>query len=379
MMSDFNSLFPSFLTNCVQLKTALTPVAYLLLTAGLITAAIGEHQSVTAIMRTLGRTIVYIILLTFIVSWGNQLCQFVADAVKNQLGVDPGNVFQQYAAMLIPQKSQSGQHGLLEWIFSSGGSFVESVVTGILWMVGIVAEFIVFLANIVQHFILYLGYTLSPIFIGFLAFERLRGVGYSYLLNMLGVILWPLGWAVAAIVTSGLLSFMTSHQLQGGVIYGLQNLLGVCLLGIWMIFSTMAVPVIIQKALASGALMGGELLSGARSATKNAAASGISTGGAILSAGLPVAASGAGAAVLAGAAAVGGAAAAAGSFVKSASGDFSSSMTSALAQVAVNSLGRQQRHAKPAQFAEGDRTGEKSVNAALAKNRNSYDGGSGKN
>jgi hypothetical protein len=33
-MTDFNSLFPNFLSQCSQLKTTLMPVAYLLLVAG---------------------------------------------------------------------------------------------------------------------------------------------------------------------------------------------------------------------------------------------------------------------------------------------------------------------------------------------------------
>ena len=103
-MNDFNSLFPSFLNDCVQLKTALMPIAYLLLTAGMISTTIADHRSVSAMMRKFGRTIVYIVLLTFLVTWGNQLSQLFSDFVKNQLGVDPANVFEQVQGGSHPQK-----------------------------------------------------------------------------------------------------------------------------------------------------------------------------------------------------------------------------------------------------------------------------------
>ena len=65
-----------------------------------------------------------------------------------------------------------------------------------------------FWAYIIQKFILFSGY----------AFRRcssvhgdppLRSIGSRYLTNIVGVLLWPLGWAVAALITQGILDFMT--------------------------------------------------------------------------------------------------------------------------------------------------------------------------
>jgi len=91
------------------------------------------------------------------------------------------------------------------------------------------------------------------IFIGMLAFPSLQNVGRNYLLNLLGIMIWPLGWGVAGLITQGMIDFMTdqsflSSQNASGVIgYSLQNLMGLAFLGIWIIFSTIAAPVIIQK------------------------------------------------------------------------------------------------------------------------------------
>ena len=44
-MGDFNSMFPNFLAQCLSLKTLLTPVAFLLVTGGLMASTIAHHRS----------------------------------------------------------------------------------------------------------------------------------------------------------------------------------------------------------------------------------------------------------------------------------------------------------------------------------------------
>lgn len=70
---------------------------------------------------------------------------------------------------------------------------------------------------------------------------------------------------------------MQTNPLVGNELYSLQNLMGVAFLGIWLIFSTIAAPLIIQKAIATGALAASQLLSGAFAAGRTAAATGATT------------------------------------------------------------------------------------------------------
>ena len=62
--------------------------------------------------------------------------------------------------------------------------------------------------------LLNLGYALSPLLIGFMAIPALKHTGNRYLLNLVGVLLWPLGWALAALVTQGILDFMTDPSFE---------------------------------------------------------------------------------------------------------------------------------------------------------------------
>jgi hypothetical protein len=283
-MADFNNMFPQFLQQALQLKSLLTPVAYLLITGGLIAATISAHQNPAANLRVLGKMIVLVSILVYLPTWGNQIVTVVDDTVTNTLNVNPAQIQDQYKAALEMKKSGDGTNQswwdkVVEW----RASMVEALMTVAFTLLGWIASAIVWWAYILQNAILFIGYALSPIFIGMLAFPSVQEVGRRYLMNLLGVMLWPLGWGVAALVTQGVLNFMTDRSfldasvVAGNDLYSLQNLMGLAFLGIWLIFSTIAAPVIIQKAIATGSSAGSDLFGGAFAAGRTAAGTGAAT------------------------------------------------------------------------------------------------------
>ena len=68
--------------------------------------------------------------------------------------------------------------------------------------------------------------------------------------------------SIGTVLTAGLIDFMSDQSFlaSGGIAagagYGLQNLMGLAVLAIWLISSTIAGPIIIQKAIATGAQVG---------------------------------------------------------------------------------------------------------------------------
>src|SRR6185436_2313135 len=94
------------------------------------------------------------------------------------------------------------------------GFTVETLISGVLWLIGHFASLLLVWAYIIQEFILFSGYALSPLLIGFMAVTPLRSVGSRYMLNLAGVLLWPLGLRVAALITQGILDFMTDPTLK---------------------------------------------------------------------------------------------------------------------------------------------------------------------
>ena len=101
-----------------------------------------------------------------------------------------------------------------------------------------------------------------------MAIPALKHIGNRYLLNLVGVLLWPLGWAAAALITQGILDFMTDPSLQyidpTSTLPDLQKTIGVAAVGFWIIFSTVAAPVIIQNVITHGIQAGGQFAGGRR-------------------------------------------------------------------------------------------------------------------
>jgi hypothetical protein len=264
-MNNFDTLFPNFLNQCAEMNRVLTPIAFVLLAIGIVSSTVTGHRSPSAYLRTIGRTLAFVTVLSYLSTWGNEVAAVVDTTVKETLKADPSAVYAQYQKALAISKGTSGSTNSGSkswWDLLDAQSIFEAIVSGALYLLGLLASVIVFYAYLVQKFILYLGYALAPIFIGFLAVRTLHSIGVGFLLGYAGVLIWPLGWGAASILTSGLIGFMTDQSFlasggfSGGANYGLQNLIGLAALALWLISSTIAAPIIIQKAIATGAQVG---------------------------------------------------------------------------------------------------------------------------
>ena len=283
-MGEFNTLFPNFLTAVKTMRETLLPVAFVLFVVGLMMPIPSAPRSVRGLLLPLGKFVVLALVLAQLPTWGDKISVITNETVTQTLKVDPAKVYDNYTAKLKTQKGAGGANkSWWQKLFEPDAALFEVLISGVLFLFGLLASIIVFYAYLVQSFILYIGYALSPIFIGFLAVRALNGIGTTYCLGLVGVMLWPLGWGCAAMLTDGLLDFMTDQTFlsanlgaPGAAGYGFQNLIGLAALGVWLIFSTIAAPVIIQKAISSGAQAGAAMLSGAATAGVAAATTGAS-------------------------------------------------------------------------------------------------------
>src|SRR5437660_3292654 len=281
-MGSFNSMFPNFLDRCLELKNVLMPLAYLLITGGLIAATIARHQSASAHLRAFGKTIVLIMLLVYLPNWGNQVVSVVDSTVKDVLKVNPAKIHDQYKAALEFKKTAEGEKSWWEKLMDWRAAPLEWLLTGIFMFLGWLASAIMWWAYLIQTAILYLGYSLSPVFVGFFMVPSLTEVGRRYFLKLVGVMFWPLGWGVAGLVTEGMIDFMTDRSFlsvpgAGSELYSLQNMMGLAFLGIWIIFSTIAAPLILQRSVETGSSAAAEMISGAFAAGRTASMAGATT------------------------------------------------------------------------------------------------------
>lgn len=295
-MATFDQLFPTFLQKCAELHELLRIVAFMLFIVGTILLVAHGFTGKT-LMLHLVRLFILTALLVMLPQWGNQAQQLLQTSILDGLGVDPSQVHEQYNQLLVIKRDTGNDRSWWDIIGDLNAFTVEILITGILWLVGQFASLLLFWAYIIQKFILFTAYALSPLLIGFMAIRPLRSVGSRYLMHIMGVLIWPLGWAVAALITQGILDFMTDPSSRffdpTASFYSLQATVGVAVVAFWIVFSTISAPVVIQKVLSYGSLAGGQLISGAFGSFFQTAATTAGAAAVASSTGLPLATVGA--------------------------------------------------------------------------------------
>ena len=265
-MATFEQLFPTFLQKCAELHELLRIVAFMLFIVGTI-LLVSHGFTAKALMLHLVRLFVLTALLVMLPQWGNQAQQLLQTSILDGLGVDPSQVHEQYNHLLEVRRDTDSEHSWWDILGDLNAFTVEILITGILWLVGQFASLMLFWAYIIQKFILFSAYALSPLMIGLMAIRPLKSVGGRYLMHIVGVLIWPLGWAVAALITQGILDFMTDPSSRffdpTASFYSLQATFGVAVVAFWIVFSTISAPIVIQKVLSYGSLAGGPLIFGA--------------------------------------------------------------------------------------------------------------------
>ena len=278
-MNNFEAIFPTFLAKCGELHTLLLSMAFALFVTGIIMTVHHRFSHRVALHLTV-RLMVLTSLLVYLPAWGNLLQTLLHDSIIQGLGVDPAQTYAEFVALLIIKRDPSTMSSWWNVLSQLQNISADLIVTVVLWLVGHFASIIMYFAYIFQTVILNLGYALSPLLIGFMAIPALKHIGNRYLLNLVGVLLWPLGWAVAALVTQGLLDFLSDPTLEymdpTSHLPNLQKTIGTAAVGVWIIFSTIAAPMMIQRVVSVGALATERMFTGAASTAIQTAGSTVS-------------------------------------------------------------------------------------------------------
>src|SRR6185436_10906278 len=153
-MATFEQLFPTFLQKCAELHELLRIVAFMLFIVGTILIVLHGFTGKTLVLHMV-RLFVLTALLVMLPQWGNQVQQLVQTSILNGLGIDPRNVLDQYNQLLVVKRDTSGDNSWWDILGALNSFTVESLVSGILWLVGPFASLLVFWAYIFQKFILF--------------------------------------------------------------------------------------------------------------------------------------------------------------------------------------------------------------------------------
>ena len=274
-LPTFQRLFPNFPEQCKTLYTLLVPIAVVLLVVGLI-GVIRQANTPRTMLRPLVKTLMVIAAIALWGEW-TATANNAAKTVITKMDANPTAAAQRYIEILVSKeepKSKEGWFGL-----PSAAQMYEAVLWGILTLIGLVAQFLIWAAYILQQFLLGLAFAFAPLFLSFLALQSTSFIGSKYIMGVVGIICWPLGWAAASIGTSNLIDVATEQQLVVLTnVYGLQTIMAGAIIGGWIIITTLIAPVIIQGAIATGAQVGGALLGGVLTAGAAAASAGTTAG-----------------------------------------------------------------------------------------------------
>ncbi|MBX3742568.1 MAG: hypothetical protein KF712_16395 [Akkermansiaceae bacterium] len=346
-----NEFYTRLYEKAELLFTILAPIAFVLIVLSLWSSVSNGNRSATMYLRALVHAIVVVALLSQFSEWLSMGERIVDSLVRDTLQARPDEVYEKYKSMTA-SSSDEASGGFWHRIFSEDGLF-KAFVAAVLWIAQFIAKLVVFIAYVIYKVVLAFAIAASPIFIGFLSVRSLNSVGMRFMLGTVGILLWPLGWGFASLVTDTFLDVMAEESfVAASGMEGMENLLAVAAAGLWIVFSTIAAPLVIQKMITEGTNAGAAFLQGGYNAAKAGIQSAATAGAAIAGTGVgaPMAAAGAAAA----------------SAMAAASSSVSGSPHSSIGGLASNAA-----HWGKSTFNSSDPANDRQASAAIGKSRRS--------
>ena len=148
-MATFDSIFPTFLTDCAGLHTLLLSVAYALFITGVI-VTVSQRFTHRALLNLLMRLLLLTSLLVFLPSWGNTLQSLLQSSILSGLGVDPSQVYQQFNQLLVIKRDPATQSSWWNVMSQLHNFTTDLIISAVLWLVGQLASLMMFWGYIFQ-------------------------------------------------------------------------------------------------------------------------------------------------------------------------------------------------------------------------------------
>ncbi|MBK7999671.1 MAG: hypothetical protein IPK15_13380 [Verrucomicrobia bacterium] len=251
----FEQLFPDFVASCAQLHQAFMPAAMALLVVSFAFLFWGGPPQPVDWIRHLTKLFLIVLLLVHSHSLINDAQQILQGFVHRHVPARPENIATRYKERLAQAQGSDAGESWWDMVFKSG--LFEAIVYAILVLISWLAMATLFYISILQQGLLLLYWVLSALLFPCFAIPPVAGLAMRHLLRILGVLSWPLGLALAATITDGLLGNQTDlgfygNSALGKSAYVFTNLLSIAAIALWILFSTVLAPVLIQRLLTGG-------------------------------------------------------------------------------------------------------------------------------
>ncbi|PWU19873.1 MAG: hypothetical protein C5B50_05435 [Verrucomicrobia bacterium] len=251
-MNTVDQTFPGFVQACAALYGHLLPWAFILLLAAFIFEFWGGPPTAYGLLKF----IVKLFLVVLVIANSNAFITngqtFVQQWVEQNVPARPENVAARYQQQLaLAQNAPESNQSFWSTLFSS--NWFEAIIYAFLTLLSWLAMAAMYFIYAVQRAVLLVCWAVCPLLLPLLAVRPLSYLGLRHALRILAIMLWPVGNALAACFTDGLIgvavdqNFLASHSISGSLGYGLQNLLAITVIAIWIIFSTVLAPAFVQK------------------------------------------------------------------------------------------------------------------------------------
>jgi hypothetical protein len=209
----------------------------------------------------------------------------VTDPTTGGATLNFGQIFQKLSQFLVGNTNALAANPGLN--IGAWSDYIMRLV--LIMLISLVAGFTTFVMDvmlIIQKLIMILSRPFVPVFFGCLALDATRSNAYNFFKQIIGVMAWPIGWALVNVGTVAALQNLQPPNWLGdlgGLIMSLTTLAVVCL---WMIVGTISAPKFISWCLTTGgnfaAGMVGQVSSSGMQMIKDGASAGGKIGGATI-------------------------------------------------------------------------------------------------
>jgi hypothetical protein len=260
-MSPFEQAFPGFVKSCTDLNAALLPWAMVLLIIAFAVEFWHGPPSPARLIQFIVLVFFVILLLAKSHQLVNDLQVYVQQWVEQNIPARPENVAIRYQELLASAQNAPADKDVSFWDTLFSANWFEAIIYAVLTLISWLAMAVLSFVYSVQRAVLLLCWAISPLLFPCLAIRPVSHLGLRHFLRILAVEIWPIGLALAATCTEGLLDAAAAQDFVGGgsgsvvgsLGYGLKTLLAVGVVAIWIIFSSILAPVFIQRLIVGSA------------------------------------------------------------------------------------------------------------------------------
>jgi|GEM_PF-2125342 len=271
-MGDFSELFGDAIDGATAFMKVMLPVAAVLCFSALLQAAraaqSGDMDSLARRITAIGFIAVLIFLFP---DWMWELTETIDRVITDDLDYDVSATSEKFVEKVTAIQIDAGDEdeGAIDFVvglFKDGvQSIFVSLISGVLFLLGHFAAIVQWWAYMFQEAARVFAIAMAPLMLPMFLFQSTRAVAVNYVMSLIGIMMWPVGWALAGILTDGMLTAASDKLLYDGAAAlpatFLLMLIG-AMASIWVLFSTFIAPVAISKAITTGVQVGTSLLSG---------------------------------------------------------------------------------------------------------------------